>query len=209
MVTSSVTTPARPPRLRAHRPAVREDDLEQLAALRRGARIPQPDRGETIRALGPETLIGLGVAQLTGAGKDLAVSAVGYEMLAGTRNRVIELTCELVRRLEFADKPSRMSCVFAYRTLEEARAYRASRRDPHTHEIWRVTFSDPGAVHSSDSRWLVAQVDALHILYVARGYWSGQTFPVALPVPEDMEVLVPLRSGDLYKAGMRRGGSRS
>lgn len=44
------------------------------------------------------------------------------------RDRTIELVWEMVRRAEFADRPSRMTSIFAWETLEDAQAFQARNR---------------------------------------------------------------------------------
>lgn len=141
--------------------------------------------------LGPEGLISLGVARTVGNGRELEVSELGFETMAATRNRVIELVFELVRRLEFPAEPSRFTSVFAYRTLDEARGYRATRRDAQTHEVWSLSCDEPEAVHAADSRWLNAQHDAVRSIYVARSYWSCEPYLLLAPPVPHNEALIP------------------
>jgi len=139
--------------------------------------------------LGPEILIAEGLARAVTSDR-LDVSEAGRIAMGDSRNRVVELVFELVRRLAFPDKPSRMSAVFAYRTLDEARAYRADRRDPANHEIWRVACDASTPLHLGDGRWLGVPRDALLFVAAARHYWFGRVHPFPV-VSFDTEVLIP------------------
>jgi hypothetical protein len=141
--------------------------------------------------LGPEMLIDAGLARGPGdPDGELAVNAAGQTAMADARNRIVELVFELIRRLEYPDKPSRMTCVFAYRTVREALDYREHRRDPMAHEVWRVSCPDGIPAHIGDGRWLGVPRDSLLFVAAARHYWESHPHP--FPNTEfDVEVIVP------------------
>ncbi len=62
--------------------------------------------------------------------RTMLVNAAGRTALGDSVNRVVEVVYELVRRSQtkFVSKPSRLTCTYAYSTLEAAAQFRDVRR---------------------------------------------------------------------------------
>jgi hypothetical protein len=78
---------------------------------------------------------------------------------------------ELVRRLEFADKPSRYASVFAYSTVEAAvdfRNKRAQADDP----VWRVRAEGP--THEADAGYVDLAPMPLAVIDRALKCWRSE-----------------------------------
>lgn len=95
----------------------------------------------------------------------------------------IELVVELVRRESFADRPSRLSCVFGSTTLEDARLFKTSYGAPDS-PILRVSCESS---FRCDADLLRVGHSILGSWFYATKYWRGD----AGPNPEWEELLVP------------------
>jgi Protein of unknown function (DUF2441) len=142
--------------------------------------------------IGDRGLIDFGLASVPGGAdgeREMLVSAAGRTAMNQTVDRVLELIYELVRQLAFADRPSRLTCLFAYRAYDAADEYRQLRRDPATHEIWRLQVPDGTPILDADATWLAVAQNPLALLLGARSYWSGKPHPERL-ANMDRETLV-------------------
>jgi hypothetical protein len=129
--------------------------------------LTQPSLAVTI-----EALAAWGYATHTPAG--FVVSADGAQVLRDGKNRLLEMIVELVRRLEFADKPSRYTSVYACLSAEAAVGFRnnyAQRSDP----VWRVRAH--GSVHEADARYVDLAAMPIAILDRALKYWHSEAAP--------------------------------
>ncbi len=95
----------------------------------------------------------------------------------------VELVAELVRRMSFPERPSRMACVFAWSTLGEARRFRASHGSPGS-AIYRVS-CEVSSRHDMTLLYLGGTI--LGSWLFATRYWPGE----AGPTPFWEELLVP------------------
>ena len=143
--------------------------------------------------VGDRGLIDFGLAVVPGAetgDRTMHVNPEGRTAMNQTVSRVLDLIYELMRQVGFADRPSRLTCVFAYRSLEAAEQYRALRRDPATHQIWTVRAPKDTPTHDADATWLTMAQNGLAVLLGAREYWRGQEHPDCCTLM-DRETLVP------------------
>ncbi|MBK8293675.1 MAG: hypothetical protein IPK93_02450 [Solirubrobacterales bacterium] len=149
--------------------------------------------GEGATLIGTRGAVDLGFAtraENDSGEKLLVVGEEGQEKMNVSVNRVLELVFELFRGLIFPEKPSRLNCVFAYLDLTQAQDYRAARRSPETHEIWRIQASDSAATHEGDSTWLSIVPSNIALLMAANFYWSGSPRKPTPGLPADQEVLL-------------------
>jgi hypothetical protein len=117
-------------------------------------------------------LAAFGLATPTPAGS--LVTPVGAQILQDGKNRLVEMIVELVRRLEFSDKPSRYTSVFAFSTVEAAEDFRAKRGqadDP----VWRARCEGP--IHEADARCVDLASVPLAVIDRALRYWRGEFGP--------------------------------
>ena len=88
------------------------------------------------------------------------------------RDRTIELVWEMVRRSEFHERPSRMDSIFAWETLDDAKAFQARHRAHFQTLIYRV---DGEARHRANMPLLSAFAGAgVSGIQDARAYWRGE-----------------------------------
>lgn len=113
---------------------------------------------------------------------------------------VIEIVFELVRQLHFPDAPSRLACLYATQSLEQAETWRQIlRKNPHRmpnqtlHSLWEIAYDTDARLY--DAVWLDAAsedrdgndvISYLSLMDSACQYWS-RAF-TASPKPE---LLVP------------------
>lgn len=88
----------------------------------------------------------------------------------------VELVAGLVRRLSFPERPSRMACVFAWSTLEEAQRFQSSHGLP-TSAIYRVSCA-VSSRHDMSLLYLGGTI--LGSWLFATRYWSGEAGPAPL-----------------------------
>jgi hypothetical protein len=101
----------------------------------------------------------------------------------------VELTFELVRRLEFPDRPSRFQSWFGWQTLEEAKRFRESHGTPEA----RIFAIDSPGTFRADMSLLLHGGSNLGATILAARYWSG----IAGPHPAWEFVLPqPIRIGE-------------
>ncbi|CAN7784040.1 hypothetical protein LJR296_008234 [Cupriavidus necator] len=96
--------------------------------------------------------------------------------LATERDSAIELVWEYVRRAHFPDRPSRLTSAFAWRTLEEAKAFRASAGVPLA-KVWAVDASEGFVANMS---LLNIASSTLRVMQLADLYWNGKEGPTGL-----------------------------
>lgn len=155
--------------------------------------------------IGDRGLIDFGLASVPGvAGGDhtMHVTPEGRTAMNQTVGRVLDVIYELVRQVGFSDRPSRLTCVFGYRTLEAAEEYRQLRREPTTHEIWKVHAPTGTVAHDADATWLAVAQNGLALLLGAREYWRGQVHPDCC-TQMDRETLI---AADAVTVGERVAG---
>jgi hypothetical protein len=117
--------------------------------------------------IGDRGLIDFGLASVPGVidgDRTMHVSGEGRTAMNQTVNRILELIYELVRQLGFRDKPSRLTCVFAYRDFVTAEEYRRLRRDRTTHEIWRLETPADTPTFDADATWTAVAQSSLALL---------------------------------------------
>jgi hypothetical protein len=105
---------------------------------------------------------------------------------------VVELTCELVRRAEFAHAPSRFESVFGYETQAEAQTFLAEYGGPGARIFEVESDAEP---FRADMRCLNIRSTILVTAYGARRYWSQEPtdihlFPGAQPQNRSWELLL-------------------
>jgi hypothetical protein len=81
---------------------------------------------------------------------------------------------ELVRRLEFPERPSRYTSVFAYATVEAAVDFRGRHGQPGD-RTWRV--GADGTTHEADARHVNLEPMPLAVIGCALRYWRGEFDP--------------------------------
>lgn len=105
------------------------------------------------------------------------MTAHGVRYLLGAdpqleRDRAIEITWELVRRLEFPDRPSRLTSIFAWDSLEDAQAFQARQRAFTATAVYRV---EGESLLRANMPLLTALAGAGgSALQDARDYWAGK-----------------------------------
>lgn len=82
----------------------------------------------------------------------------------------IEILFEYVRRAAYPSRPSRFQSVFAFRTLADARIFRAS-YSTKTEPIWELHAQ---SYFIADMRLLTAGNSILWYSYLAHKYWKGE-----------------------------------
>lgn len=80
----------------------------------------------------------------------------------------LEMVLEIVRVAWFADKPSRFSSVFAWQTLDEAKAF----RDKYNGGDIYMVDADPG--FQADMKLVALGGTNIAALWLARQYWRGE-----------------------------------
>jgi hypothetical protein len=105
---------------------------------------------------------------------------------------VVELTCELVRRAEFAEAPSRFESIFGCATVAEAQMFLAKHGGPGS-RIFEIESDEQP--FQADMRCLDIRSTILVAAYGARRYWSQQPtdiheFPGAQPQSPFWELLM-------------------
>lgn len=88
-----------------------------------------------------------------------------------------ELTCELVRRAEFHQAPSRFESIFAWATMPEAQAFASAHQSASAPIFELETDDEP---FRADMRCLNARQSILVAAYAAHRYWSQQPNDVVL-----------------------------
>ena len=119
-----------------------------------------------------EALVVRGFGTQTPAG--FTISPDGAKVLRDGKDRLLEMIVELVRRLEFPDKPSRYTSVFAYATVDAAIDFRDNRAPADT-PVWRVRADGP--THLADARHVNLEPMPLAIIDRALRYWRGEFEP--------------------------------
>jgi hypothetical protein len=122
-------------------------------------------------------------AVLTPAG--YLVNPTGAEALRDGKDRLLEMIVELVRRLEFPERPSRYTSVFAYATVAAAADFRGRCGQPDD-PVWRVGAG--GATHEADARHVNLEPMPLAVVGRALRYWRGEFDPD--PEPWQQECLL-------------------
>lgn len=151
--------------------------------------------------LGDSAFIEAGLARVPGAlsaapgepyDETLHVSKAGRAMMRTSRDRVIELALEMMRRTDarFIALPSRLTCVYAYKALDAAEAFYTLQRAQTDCCLWRIEIPTDTVIHEADSRWLAMQRDWLTFMAGALKYWQGRPKD-GLGLPQEMETLVP------------------
>jgi hypothetical protein len=106
-------------------------------------------------------------------GKDYLMEPVRYERVNnyGYISNVMSIDAyfEFVRRLRFPDRPSRYQSFFAYKTLDEARAFNAFKAAGKG-KIFLVTAEKHVVL---DARWLQIGRIYLEGIFFAEQYWLG------------------------------------
>jgi hypothetical protein len=86
-------------------------------------------------------------------------------------SRMLEIVWELMRRAEFAHAPSRMTSVFGFATVEDARAFRAEYRAGPMTGIFRV---EGKQLHRGNMRLIGWGATGAGAIANARSYWRGE-----------------------------------
>jgi len=94
-------------------------------------------------------------------------------------DEMLELMFELTRRASYLDRPSRFESVFAWKTLAEAKAFRA-RGGNSAAKIVRVEADDAFRADMN----LLSMATTLVVSYYSHQYWSGRRAPAANPTWE-------------------------
>jgi hypothetical protein len=103
---------------------------------------------------------------------------------------------EAVRRAEFANRPSRMTSLFAFERLEDARAFAFMNSNPPV-EVYRLDVEIAHRANFSLLRTLAMPVASSYAL--ASAYWKGEQGPapvlweVLVDLPVTFGEIVPLR----------------
>ena len=103
-----------------------------------------------------------------------------------------ELVLELTRRAEAPERPSRLSALFAFTTLEDAEAFRAQRRRPDSPIF---TVEAPADAFAGDQHLAGVGPTALVTAAYASAYWRGEAHPDAPPLWE-LVLPLPVTLGD-------------
>ncbi|MBF6989287.1 DUF2441 domain-containing protein [Cupriavidus sp. IK-TO18] len=100
----------------------------------------------------------------------------------------VELVWESIRRAHFPHRPSRFTSVFAWQTLDEAKAFQALAQTPA--KIWAVE-AERGFV--ANMSLLNVSTSLLRAMQIAELYWEGHVGPtdIGLQTPR-WEVLLSL-----------------
>ncbi len=93
----------------------------------------------------------------------------GYAEPLITLSPAIEIIYETIRRSEFPDKPSRMTCAYACLTIQDAQNYFNDASLP----IFEISTNKKYFI--ADSSLLKIGSNHLSTLVMARKYWSGST----------------------------------
>jgi hypothetical protein len=123
----------------------------------------------------------------------LGVSQHGAQYLNSTVTTpggpAIELVWESMRRAQFPHRPSRFTSVFAWQTLDEAKAFQAVSNVPGA-TIWAV-HAEVGFV--ANMSLLNVGTSLLRATQLAELYWNGQAGPIGIGLQApSWEVLLTL-----------------
>lgn len=127
-------------------------------------------------------------AALTPAG--YLVNPTGAAALREGKDRLLEMIVELVRRLEFPERPSRYASVFAYATVDAAVGFRRQHGQPDT-PLWRVEVE--GATHAADARQVDLEPMPLAVISRVLRYWRGEFDPDPEPWHEEHLLAPPVK----------------
>lgn len=86
---------------------------------------------------------------------------------------MIESTFELVRRLEYPHRPSRMQSMFAWLSFADAAQFWLENGGKTDHKIYQLEL-DESQFFVADQRFLTLGVSMIAGYELARKYWSGQ-----------------------------------
>lgn len=98
--------------------------------------------------------------------------------LPNINSYLIDNVFELERRISFPQMPSRMQCIFASESLEEAMDWHKQLPKNGDAPIWEIEIKHDD-YKRLDSNWLKGEVNKMSFLamtYYANGYWSGSPY---------------------------------